>query len=76
MAFCLLGGRLRNVKYREILKQLHADGWVIVVTRGSHRQFKHPVKPGRVTFAGHPSHDVPPWMLKSIRRQAGWDERA
>jgi predicted RNA binding protein YcfA (HicA-like mRNA interferase family) len=62
------------VKYREILKQLKADGWVIVVIRGSHRQLKHPHKRGRVTVAGHPNHDIAPRTLKSIRRQAGWEK--
>jgi len=42
-----------------------------VAQRGSHRQFKHPVKKGRVTVAGKPNADVPPGMLKSILRQAG-----
>jgi predicted RNA binding protein YcfA (HicA-like mRNA interferase family) len=36
------------MKVRDVLKQLKADGWVLVVTQGSHRQFKHPTKPGRV----------------------------
>ncbi|HKG02967.1 MAG TPA: type II toxin-antitoxin system HicA family toxin [Conexibacter sp.] len=44
--------KLSDVKYRDLLKQLNADGWEIVVTRGSHRQLKHPVKRGRVTVAG------------------------
>jgi predicted RNA binding protein YcfA (HicA-like mRNA interferase family) len=61
------------MKYREILRQLRRDGWVVVTVRGSHRQLKHPTKPGKVTVAGHPSRDIPPTMLKSIRRQAGWE---
>lgn len=61
------------MKYREVLSQLRRDGWVIVTTRGSHRQLKHPTKPGKVTVAGHPNRDVPQWILKSIRRQAGWE---
>ena len=48
-----------------------ADGWYLVVTRGSHRQFKHPAKPGRVTVAGKPSDDLPPGTLNSILKQAG-----
>jgi predicted RNA binding protein YcfA (HicA-like mRNA interferase family) len=40
-------------------------------TRGSHRQFKHPVKPGRVTVPGHPADDLSPGMLSSILKQAG-----
>jgi predicted RNA binding protein YcfA (HicA-like mRNA interferase family) len=65
---------IASVKYRDLVKQLKADGWEIVVIRGSHRQWKHPAKPGRVTVAGHPSDDIHPRTLKSIRRQAGWEE--
>ncbi len=50
---------------------LQDDGWNLVVTRGSHRQFKHPSKPGRVTVAGKPGEDVAPGTLNSILKQAG-----
>jgi len=66
--------KMADVKYRDLLKQLRADGWEIVVIRGSHRQLKHPVKRGRVTVAGSPNDDVHPRTLKSIRRQAGWEK--
>jgi predicted RNA binding protein YcfA (HicA-like mRNA interferase family) len=66
--------KLPDVKYRDLLKQLKSDGWEIVVIRGSHRQLKHPVKRGRVTVAGSPNDDIHPRTLKSIRRQAGWEE--
>jgi predicted RNA binding protein YcfA (HicA-like mRNA interferase family) len=56
---------------RDVLKLLEADGWQIVVMRGSHRQFKHLTKPGRVTVAGKPSDDLPPGTLNSILKQAG-----
>lgn len=59
------------MKYRELLRLVERDGWVQVAQRGSHRQFRHPVKKGRVTVAGKPNADVPPGMLKSILRQAG-----
>ncbi len=59
------------MKVSEVLKLLHDDGWFLVVTRGSHRQFKHPTKPGRVTVAGKPSDDIPPGTLSSIFKQAG-----
>jgi predicted RNA binding protein YcfA (HicA-like mRNA interferase family) len=62
------------MKVREVLRRLADDGWVLVKTKGSHRQFKHPTKPGRVTVAGKPSHTIPPGTLTSICRQAGWDE--
>lgn len=62
------GGQL---KVRDILKLLGADGWFVVVIAGSHRQMKHPTKPGRVTVSGHPSDDIHPKTLKSILTQAG-----
>ena len=58
------------MKIGEILEFLHQDGWLLVATRGSHRQFKHPVKPGRVTVAGKPSDDLAPGTLNSILKQA------
>jgi predicted RNA binding protein YcfA (HicA-like mRNA interferase family) len=54
-----------------MLRQLAEDGWVLVATRGSHRQFKHPAKPGRVTVPGKPSDELAPGTLNSIRKQAG-----
>jgi predicted RNA binding protein YcfA (HicA-like mRNA interferase family) len=60
-----------GVKVSEILKILRQDGWVQVATRGSHRQFKHPSKPGRVTVPGKPSKDLHPATLNSILKQAG-----
>jgi predicted RNA binding protein YcfA (HicA-like mRNA interferase family) len=59
------------MKVRDLLKLLSDDGWILVVTRGSHRQYKHPSKPGRVTVAGHPSHEIAPGTLSSILKQAG-----
>lgn len=59
------------LKVGEIIKILEADGWYLVVTAGSHRQYKHPVKRGRVTVAGKPSADLPPGTERSILRQAG-----
>jgi predicted RNA binding protein YcfA (HicA-like mRNA interferase family) len=47
------------------------DGWNLVATRGSHRQFKHTTKPGRVTVPGKPSDDLAPGTLNSILKQAG-----
>ncbi len=60
------------MKVRDAIKMLEADGWRHVVTRGSHRQFKHAVKSGRVTFSGKPSDDLPPGTLGSIMKQAGF----
>ncbi len=55
---------------REIIKALQSDGWLEVAQKGSHKQFKHPTKPGRVTVP-HPLKDVPPGTLRSIEKQAG-----
>jgi len=60
------------VKVGDILRMLAADGWYVVTTRGSHRQFKHPTKPGRVTVAGKPSDDLAPGTLNSILKQSGF----
>ncbi len=58
------------MKVREVIRMLEADGWYLVATRGSHRQFKHPTKPGRVTVAGKPSDDLAPGTLNSLFKQA------
>jgi predicted RNA binding protein YcfA (HicA-like mRNA interferase family) len=55
---------------RRVIKLLKADGWFEVNQVGSHKQFKHPTKQGRVTVA-HPNKDIPPGTLKSIQTQAG-----
>jgi predicted RNA binding protein YcfA (HicA-like mRNA interferase family) len=47
------------------------DGWVRVSMRGSHRQLKHPTKPGRVTVHGKPSDNIAPGTLSSILKQSG-----
>jgi predicted RNA binding protein YcfA (HicA-like mRNA interferase family) len=59
------------MKVRDLLRQIEEDGWSQVAQRGSHRQYKHPSKPGKVTIAGAPSDDVHPKTLSSILRQAG-----
>ena len=59
------------MKVRDVIRMLEADGWRLAVTEGSHRQFKHPTKPGRVTVSGHPGEDMPKGTLASVRRQAG-----
>jgi predicted RNA binding protein YcfA (HicA-like mRNA interferase family) len=59
------------VKVRDAIKLVEADGWYLARTRGSHRQFKHPRKPGLVTIAGHPNIDIPRGTLNSILKQAG-----
>jgi predicted RNA binding protein YcfA (HicA-like mRNA interferase family) len=59
------------MKISEVLRMLHDDGWFLVATRGSHRQFKHALKPGRVTVAGKPSDDLAAGTLNSVLKQAG-----
>ena len=58
------------MKVRDLIKRLEADGWVLVATEGSHRQYKHPKKPGRVTIPGHLNDDVHPKTLASVLKQA------
>jgi len=60
------------MKVSEVLSRLKADGWYLVTTKGSHRQFKHPTKLGRVTVSGKPSEDIMPGTRNSIFKQAGW----
>ena len=48
-----------------------AEGWALKRTKGSHRQYKHASKPGRVTLPGHPNDDLPPGTLNSVLKQAG-----
>ncbi len=64
------------MKVRDVIKELENDGWVHVSTRGSHRQFKHPSKTGRVTVPGKPSDDLAPGTLNSIWKQAGIREES
>ena len=58
------------MKVRDVIKLIEADGWYLVTTKGSHRQYKHPAKPGRVTIAGHPRDDLAPGTLNSVLKQA------
>jgi predicted RNA binding protein YcfA (HicA-like mRNA interferase family) len=55
---------------REVIRELERDGWYGVGAKGSHHQFKHPTKSGRVTIV-HPSRDFPPKTLRSIEKQSG-----
>ncbi|MDD3804432.1 MAG: type II toxin-antitoxin system HicA family toxin [bacterium] len=58
------------MKIRSIIKLIEKDGWYLVATKGSHRQYKHPIKVGRVTIAGHPNDDIAPGTLNSVLKQA------
>lgn len=59
------------MKVLEIIRFLQDDGWQLVRTKGSHRQYRHSSKPGTVTVAGKESIDLPPGTLASILKQAG-----
>jgi predicted RNA binding protein YcfA (HicA-like mRNA interferase family)/predicted RNase H-like HicB family nuclease len=58
-------------KVGEIIKLIEGDGWYLVAQRGSHRQYRHPAKPGRVTILGKPSRDLSMGLERSILKQAG-----
>jgi len=62
------------MKVRDVIRLLANDGWVQVAQKGSHRQFRHPSKRGKVTVPGNLSDDLPIGTLKSILRQAGLEE--
>lgn len=59
------------LKIVEMIQLLERDGWRLQRQRGSHRQFVHPDKPGKVTIAGKPSDTLPPGTERSILKQAG-----
>lgn len=63
------------MKVRDAIRIIETDGWRQVSQEGSHRQFKHPIKPGRVTVAGHPGVDMPIGTLKNIFRKAQVEEK-
>ena len=62
------------MKVKDAIAMLEEDGWFLVTTRGSHRQYKHPVKSGRVTVAGKPSDDLASGTFNSILKQSGLKE--
>ena len=58
------------MKYRQVIKIIQDDGWYLDRMRGSHKQFKHPTKPGVVTVAGKPNEDIAKGTLNNILKQA------
>lgn len=58
------------MKVRDVIKLIEKDGWRLVSIRGSHRQYKHSSKPGRVTVPGKPGDTLAPGTLNSILKQA------
>jgi predicted RNA binding protein YcfA (HicA-like mRNA interferase family) len=63
------------MKVRDAIRLIEQDGWYFVQQRGSHRQYKHPTKKGRVTIAGHPRDDIAPGTWASILKQAQLKEQ-
>ena len=59
------------MKVREVTRMVRRDGWYYVRTKGSHRIYHHPRKPGIVVITGHPGSDVKSGTLDKIRKQAG-----
>jgi predicted RNA binding protein YcfA (HicA-like mRNA interferase family) len=59
------------MKVREVIRLIEDDGWRHVRTRGSHRQFNHPIKRGVVTVPGKPNDELAPGTLNNILKQAG-----
>ena len=62
------------MKIRQLIRLIERDGWYLVTTKGSHRQYRHRSKRGRVTVAGHPNDDIAPGTLNSILKQAQLDK--
>ncbi|MGO9047927.1 MAG: type II toxin-antitoxin system HicA family toxin [Xanthobacteraceae bacterium] len=63
------------MKVRDVIRLIENDGWFLIATRGSHQQYKHAAKAGRVTIAGRPSDDMAPGTLNSVLKQAGLKEQ-
>ena len=59
------------MKVRDVIRMVEEDGCYQIAQRGSHRQFKHPTKPGKVTVAGHPSEEMAKGTYNNILKQAG-----
>jgi len=58
------------MKFQEIERVILNDGWSLKAVKGSHHQYTHPVKPGKVTIPYH-TGDIAPVIIKSILKQAG-----
>ena len=58
------------MKVRDVIRLIENDGWRLVAQQGSHRQYKHSEKPGRVTVPGKPGDDLHPKTLASVFKQA------
>ena len=63
---------MNKLKVNEVLKKLRDDGWYQIDQKGSHRQFKHLTKKGKVTVNGKPGETLEQFILNNIFKQAGW----
>jgi predicted RNA binding protein YcfA (HicA-like mRNA interferase family) len=63
---------MEKLKTKTVIKMLLDDGWYLDRQKGSHRQYKHPVKRGTVTINGKPNEVMSQYLLNSIFKQAGW----
>ena len=64
---------MNNYKVKEVIELLEADGWFICKRKASsHRQFKHPLKKGKITVNGKLTDTLDQFILNSIWKQAGW----
>ncbi len=68
---CVFMCIIHTMKSADLIRMLKADGWKLVHTVGSHHQFRHPTKPGRVTVHGKSSDNIAPGTLNSIMKQSG-----
>ena len=62
------------MKVNEVIRLITQDGWILVRTKGSHRQYKHPQKKGLVTISGRHSDEIDRGTLNSVLKQAGLKE--
>ena len=63
---------MKKYKVSDVLAMLKEDGWFLDAFQGSHRQFKHPTKKGKVTVNGKPRDTLSQFILNNIFKQAGW----
>lgn len=64
--------QMRKYKVSDVLKMLNDDNWSLYSQKGSHRQFKHQTKKGKVTVNGKPGEVLSQFILNNIFKQAGW----
>jgi predicted RNA binding protein YcfA (HicA-like mRNA interferase family) len=64
-----------RLKVRDVIRVIERDGWILMRTRGSHRQFRHPFKSGTVTISGNLARDMPLGTVKSVIKQARLSNR-